>query len=309
MLPDPLFSIGSFSFYAYDLFFLLGLVVCLIVFDRLCAKKKVPVSVNKFYYILAIVSIGLGVLSAMLFQSVYNWIENGFKNFEFRGMTFMGGLIGGAVVFIVGYRLFAKEQDKRYFWRIVEFAPACIVIAHCFGRIGCFCAPCCYGKLTDSWLGVTFPRIKYDGVWHYNEHRYPTQLFEAAFLLILFCVFIYFILKDKKWTLITYCLSYSVFRFLIEFLRGDPRGELLGVMTPSQTQSVLMFLVGVFFLVLRLLKHYRPELMKGKFKAMDGYLDPDFQYAVPAAEGGGQANAANEKTDAGEDSAADEETK
>ena len=52
-------------------------------------------------------------------------------------------------------------------------------------------------------------------------------------------------------------------------------------MTPSQTQVLLLFLVGVFFLILRLLKRYRPALMQGKFKALDGYLDPDYVYELP----------------------------
>ena len=96
MYPFAIIKLGDFlSINLYDILFLLGLVAALIVFDRLCIKKKVPNSVNKFYYILSIVSIGLGVVSAMLFQSVYNWIEKGFQDFELKGMTFMGGLIGG----------------------------------------------------------------------------------------------------------------------------------------------------------------------------------------------------------------------
>ena len=281
MYPYAIISIGDFKINLYDILFLLGLIAALVVFDRLCAKKNVPVRVNKFYYILAIVSIGLGVLFAMLFQSVYNWIANGFKDFELRGMTFMGGLIGGVVTFLVGYKLFAKEEERRYLWRIVEFAPACVAIAHSLGRLGCLCAGCCYGKLTDLPFPLGADMHIYRDGHTYLEHRVPTQLFEAVFLLILFVVLMYLILKDKKWSLIVYTMSYSVFRFLIEYLRDDPRGELLGFMTPSQTQVLLLFLVGVFFLIMRLLKHYKPELMAGKFKFMDGYLDPNYQYSLP----------------------------
>ena len=283
MYPFAIIKLGDFlSINLYDILFLLGLVAALIVFDRLCIKKKVPNSVNKFYYILSIVSIGLGVVSAMLFQSVYNWIEKGFQDFELKGMTFMGGLIGGVIVFLIGYKLFAKERDKRYFWRIVEFAPACVAIAHCLGRLGCLMAGCCYGKLTDLPFPLGADMYIYVANQGYEwQHRLPTQLFEAVFLLILFVVLMYLILKDRKWSVIVYTMSYSVFRFLIEFLRDDPRGKLLGFMTPSQTQVLLLFLVGVFFLILRLLKRYRPALMQGKFKALDGYLDPDYVYELP----------------------------
>ena len=35
------------------------------------------------------------------------------------------------------------------------FAPS-IAIAQGFGRIGCFLAGCCYGKETDSFIGIVF---------------------------------------------------------------------------------------------------------------------------------------------------------
>ena len=36
-------------------------------------------------------------------------------------------------------------------------------------------------------------------------------------------------------------LSYGIFRFIIEFFRGDDRGELLsGVLSPSQIVSILL---------------------------------------------------------------------
>ena len=42
-----------------------------------------------------------------------------------------------------------------------------------------------------------------------------------------------------------YLIAYGVFRFAIEFLRGDERGELVGFVTPSQFWALLMILLGV----------------------------------------------------------------
>ena len=37
-------------------------------------------------------------------------------------------------------------------------------IGHSLGRVGCFFAGCCYGKPTDSWLGVKFPAAARAGI-------------------------------------------------------------------------------------------------------------------------------------------------
>ena len=48
-----------------------------------------------------------------------------------------------------------------------------------------------------------------------------------------------------------YLICYGIFRFSIEYLRGDHRGELVGGVSPSQFWSILMVFigVGVYFLL------------------------------------------------------------
>ena len=41
------------------------------------------------------------------------------------------------------------------------------------------------------------------------------------------------------------CVCVGVFRFFIEYLRGDDRGQLLGFISPSQFWSLLMVVIGV----------------------------------------------------------------
>ena len=107
-------------------------------------------------------------------------------------MTFYGGLVGGIISFIIGYNLFVKNQHKNanFFTDIMPIAAACITIAHGFGRIGCFMAGCCYGVETDSWLGVKFPQLAHA--------VYPTQLFEAIFLLALSGILFYIAIKKRS---------------------------------------------------------------------------------------------------------------
>ena len=130
-------------------------------------------------------------------------------------------------------------------------APCCIIIAHAFGRVGCFFAGCCYGKETDSFLGVQFPNLPHP--------VHPTQLYEAVFLFLLFAIcFILLMKKDFKHNLTVYLIAYGIFRFLIEFVRADNRGEFFPGISPSQFWSILMVVAGVaVFFLLRYLEKKR----------------------------------------------------
>ena len=224
-----------------------GLLGAMLLFKLLCKIKTVDDDVYAFYSLLGIVSIALGILGAMLFQSCYDMIERAVKGqkvrFEVGGMTFMGGLVTGVVVFILGTVFFAKGKVKRGFFTCASYAAPCIVLGHFFGRIGCFCAGCCYGKPSDGPFGVKFPDLPHKVL--------PTQLFEALFLAALLAVMLVLLLRfnQSKLLLPLYGFAYALFRFFIEFARGDARGAFIPGLTPSQTQSILLFAVAAVLTV------------------------------------------------------------
>ncbi len=243
MYNKPILTIGSaIEVYLYGVLIAIGLLACFVVLFWYSAKKKVDTKFVDFVFYNGIFSIVVGFLGAMLFQAFYNWLENPAGGFHFgQGMTFIGGLIVGASVFLVVYFSLRKRLSGRLM-DILSIAPCCILVAHAFGRVGCFFAGCCYGKVTDSFLGVKFPGLP--------EAVHPTQLYEAAFLFIMFGVCSYLLLKrDFKYNMPLYLGSYGIFRFLVEFVRGDDRGaDILG-MPPSQFWSILMVVlaVGLYF--------------------------------------------------------------
>ena len=64
--------------------------------------------------------------------------------------------------------------------------------------------------------------------------------------------------KDFKHNLTVYLIAYGIFRFLIEFLRADDRGEFVAGISPSQFWSILMVVGGVaVFFLLRYLEKKR----------------------------------------------------
>jgi phosphatidylglycerol:prolipoprotein diacylglycerol transferase len=102
-------------------------------------------------------------------------------------------------------------------------------------------------------LGVCFPNVV-------GRVR-PTQLYEAEFLFLLFAVCSYLLLKKGfKHNMSLYLIAYGIFRFLIEYVRHDERGELLGFITPSQFWSVLMvgLGIGLIFIMKRIGKNFVP---------------------------------------------------
>lgn len=236
-----------FGLTLYDILFFVGIFAGLAVYRIYSGKRNVPAKVYNFYLLLTIIAIGVGYFSAILFQSVYNFIETGV--FELRGMTFLGGLIGAVIAFLLGYHFLSKEEDRKYFPMMLNLAPACITIAHFFGRLGCFTAGCCHGIETHGPLDVTFKIINTNGELIDTFSALPTQLFEAGFLLIIFVVLSYLFLKNYRICMPVYVIGYGLFRFIIEFWRGDERGELLPFLSPSQTLSIGLIVIGVILLV------------------------------------------------------------
>ena len=234
MLPDPIFL----NIHMYGVMITVGILCAFLTLFYLTKKKGVDVRVTDFIFYNGIASIVVGFGFATLFQSTYNYIKNPSAGFELgSGMTFIGGLIGGVACFLAIYFIFRKKYTARLY-EVISLLPCSILIAHAFGRIGCFFAGCCYGKETDSFLGVQFPDLPHP--------VHPTQLYEAAFLFVLFAVSVYLILKkDFKHNLSLYLIAYGVFRFLIEYVRGDDRGELVGFVSPSQFWSIFMVVAGV----------------------------------------------------------------
>ena len=163
------------------------------------------------------------------------------------GLVFYGGLIGGILGALLGAR--AAHTPLRLFSDpVVPVLP----LAHAIGRMGCFFAGCCYGKVTDSWIGVCFP-VEATGLAE-GVKVIPTQLIEAGANVLVFIFLIWFARKHRRGflTLFVYMAIYAVERFLIEFLRGDEIRGFFGFLSTSQWISLALLAMGVAGIVLTL---------------------------------------------------------
>jgi phosphatidylglycerol:prolipoprotein diacylglycerol transferase len=148
------------------------------------------------------------------------------------GNVFYGGLLGGILAVAI---IFKKKPQYRY---LLDFVTPAIPLFHFFGRIGCFFAGCCFG--IRSSFGFTFHRSivqEANGV-----NRFPVQLLEAFFNILLFLLLDFFRKKNlfKQNLIYLYLLFYSAARFFIEFLRGDEYRGFLFALSTSQIISILI---------------------------------------------------------------------
>ncbi|MBC7932727.1 MAG: prolipoprotein diacylglyceryl transferase [Rubrivivax sp.] len=161
------------------------------------------------------------------------------------------GALGAGLLLIRRYKLpLAKTLDA--------FAPG-VAIGQAIGRQGCFAAGCCWGKPTTLPWGVEFTERGHEitGV-PLGVHLHPTQLYESFAALLIF-FFLLWLHRRKRFAgqvIAAYAVLYGLTRFLIEFVRDDPRGDIAGLtsmthLSTSQLISLLVVIGGLVFLFVR----------------------------------------------------------
>lgn len=202
-----------------------------------------------------------GLIGAFLFRPItripeiiINWESysqlpfNAMIFFIFRDIVFYGGLIGGVIAMII----FCRGFKIPILPMADLFAPA-LALAHGFGRVGCFFAGCCYGipVCRSHIFAVTYP---YDSlVAPAGATLLATQLIEAAglFILAIILSMVYIRLYkhgSPKYIGIIVCLYggiYSIFRFVLEFYRGDIARGIYGALSTSQYISIVLFIISI----------------------------------------------------------------
>lgn len=238
----------------YSVMGILGLLVCGFVISFYAKRKQIRFE----NIILALVSAMAGLLvGGHLLYGIVNFRlilqafqVSGLKNFivtigsAFGGSVFYGGFLGG----ILGVYVFLKIEKTIDPGDMFDLYAIAVPLFHTFGRIGCFLAGCCYG--IESEIGCTaHGNLLSPGV--NDVSRFPVQLVEAGLNLGLFFILLSIDKRrqHKGQMLFIYMLIYPVYRFILEFFRGDiHRGLWFGLST-SQWISIVLFLVGAIGLV------------------------------------------------------------
>lgn len=248
-MHDEINSFGLFQIPTFGMMIAIGVLFLILLLFYYLRKFKVPESKIDTLFIVGAVSGLMFALGAYFFDALWHGIDIARTNgtpfrFDFGGITFSGGLFTCIVFYFVFYLFMMKYEKQNVFYYFDIFAIG-ICIAHAFGRFGCFFGGCCYGKVVEpgTFLSMLYPT---EAGW---QTVYPTQLFESFFLFLLFVVLVFLVKKNRT---AVYLLSYNVFRFFLEYLRGDSRGASpFGALSPSQFLSIVMFVMGLVVLFFR----------------------------------------------------------
>lgn len=240
--------IGESEISTFTLWLAVGIAAMFLIFVLFALyKHKCPYNEISLAVPLLLAALGIGYGFSIILDALFKWPERGF--FKLEGMTFYGGLIGGIVSFVILMKIFKKKfTTPLNTW--LNILAVGIPLAHMFGRIGCFFGGCCYGGVTTSIFGVYFP----EGSPAHDQHGdgiavYPSQLFEAFALLLIFIT----TLLAKKHQFNIYLALYAVARFIIEFFRGDDRGNLFIWLSPAQLISILIIAYLIVLATIKLL--------------------------------------------------------
>jgi phosphatidylglycerol:prolipoprotein diacylglycerol transferase len=164
-----------------------------------------------------------------------------------------GGVFYGGLIVAVTVALWYIRRVGLPLWTTCDvFAPG-IALGLIIGRFGCFFAGCCFGKPTSVPWAITFtdPFAAANVGTPLNVPLHPTQLYEAGanFVILVFLLATeQFGRKFAGRTFWLYMLLYAVSRYVIEFYRGDERGN-VGPLSTSQFVSVILAPLAVAMLV------------------------------------------------------------
>lgn len=251
MYPE-LFRIGSFPINTYGVFLALAFLGAIMVAVRLGARDGLP---RERIYDLSLWMLLAGLIGSKILMF---WVEPEYRqhplqllslDFLRSGGVFYGGLLGAV---LAGY--FLMKRYKLPWWKTADACAPGIALGNFFGRQGCFAAGCCWGKPTTLPWGVQFTELghRITGV-PTGIRLHPVQLYESFAMLIVF-FFLIWLHRRKRFSgqvILAYALIYSVVRFAVEFVRDDPRGDLLGLttLTGLSTSQMISLLVGISALI------------------------------------------------------------
>ena len=172
------------------------------------------------------------ILGGLVGSKLWYIIENSDFYWQNPGEILSANTFQAAGVFYGGFLaalatgIYFIRKSGVHYLALLDAYAAPVALGHGLGRLGCFCAGCCYGKPTDAWWGVTFHSeyaAQVTGV-PLGVSLHPTQLYEAGAELLLLGLLVWLGKRQgfRGQLFAVYMIGYGVIRGVNEFFRGDP---------------------------------------------------------------------------------------
>jgi len=251
MFPT-LLKIGSFEITTFGLMMFLAFVAAGAVLTR--QFRKYGLSDDLASSMVMYAAIG-GIVGAKIYYAIL--FRDWHLLFDRAGLVWYGGLIGGTLA--CSFLIRRRRQD---YFKVVDAAAPALAIGYCLGRIGCFLVGDDYGRPTDSWVGIAFPKgsppttaeaLREFGVAVPPNalptdvlRVHPTQLYESGAALIMFLILMRYTSRahSKGRAFALFLILLGIERFFVEFVRAKD-DRFLGPFTIAQLISVILIVGGI----------------------------------------------------------------
>lgn len=263
--PEPIiFSLGPLALRWYGLLVVLGITAALLVSLRLA--KKYQIAANDIFDLAFYLIIG-GLLGARLYD-VFLQLPYYLKNPGHILQIWQGGLaIHGAIIAGLIIIYFFTRRKKISFLKFTALIVPGLALGQAIGRWGNYFNQELFGAPTNLAWGIPISPLNRPPEYIAYQYFHPTFLYESLACLALFFLLTYLnhrLLKTEAivdrenltyaWLTAVYVLSYSLIRFLLEFIRLDETLVILGWRWP-QIFSLIMIAITISALLILQYRH------------------------------------------------------
>lgn len=221
----PFLVFGPFAFESYTLVTnlgtLLGLTAMYIILDKKCEREK-------FNWKLVLTVFALMVIG----DPVAKALKGAFGgNVTETATHFLGRVLFATI--ILGFLMRIMWKNKECSYQAWNSVAAYFLVQHFFNRIACFLNGCCEGRVLGR-----------------RNIQFPSQIFEAVLVLIIFGILLWNIKKEREFYYAS-CILYAGVILVSEFFIEQPEiGRVIG-MTSVQVGAVALFFIGFFSILVQ----------------------------------------------------------
>jgi phosphatidylglycerol:prolipoprotein diacylglycerol transferase len=262
------FQLGSFTIHWYGVMIALAFLAGLWTATRRARRENISgekIADLVFWIMLA------GMVGARTIYVTTYWSEFANQPFpeifmiQHGGLVYYGSVIGAAIACIIYVR-----WKKLPFLKIADILAPSIALGNAIGRIGCLLNGCCYGRICSLPWAIHFPNKSAAWEQHFQAGLvggsdpslpvHPTEIYDSLLNIALY-LGLAWLFRHKKFdgqVFATYLIYYALFRFIVEYFRGDyPPDHIHNGLTSAQLVSVLVFVAGLALAAM--LSHRAPK--------------------------------------------------
>lgn len=249
-----LFEVGSFKLYSWGVAFAVSMLVGIVVSAKRAPRFGIQPNTILDLSIIVIIAAFVGSRLWYVLSHIYmfkgNWLDiiNPFQNeaIGIKGLSMTGGI----VVVILASLIFARMRKLSFIALGDAIAPTFLLGAGIQRLGGCFLSGCCFGRPTDSVLGLVFPPEGAAGSHFPDLPLWPTQLFASALGFIGFALVLWLGRRHSfpgftVWQVFAY---YPIARFSVDQFRYYGSTQILGTIGPFTINVNHPLLAGLFIL-------------------------------------------------------------